>query len=39
MKLTGHTSVDMNKGYTHMELEPLRAAISAIPDIEGKKDE
>jgi len=25
------SSVEMNKGYTHMELEPLRAAISAIP--------
>ena len=22
----GHTSVEMNKGYTHLELEPLRAA-------------
>jgi integrase len=31
MKLTGHTSSDMNKGYTHLELEPLRKAIEAIP--------
>jgi len=29
----------MNKGYTHMELEPLRAAITLIPGIEGKKVE
>ena len=27
MKLTGHMSAEMNKGYTHHELEPLRAAI------------
>lgn len=33
MKLTGHTSAEMNKGYTHHELEPLRAAIAAIPAI------
>jgi hypothetical protein len=29
----------MNKGYTHMELEPLRAAVSAIPGVTGKKAE
>ncbi|HEV2046909.1 MAG TPA: site-specific integrase [Chthoniobacterales bacterium] len=33
MKLTGHVSAEMNNGYTHHELEPLRAAISAIPSI------
>ena len=33
MKLTGHTSVEMNKGYTHLELAPLRAAVVAIPGI------
>ncbi len=33
MKLTGHTSMEMNKGYTHHELEPLRKAIIAIPSI------
>jgi integrase len=33
MKLTGHTSVEMNKGYTHHELKPLRAAIGKIPGI------
>jgi len=33
MKLTGHMSADMNKGYTHHELEPLRAAVAVIPGI------
>jgi integrase len=33
MKLTGHVSAEMNKGYTHHELEPLRAAVRAIPSI------
>jgi len=35
-KLTGHASADMNKIYTHHELEPLRAAIGKIPAIGGK---
>ena len=38
MKLTGHMTADMNRGYTHLELEPLRIAISAIPSIPSKKD-
>jgi hypothetical protein len=37
--LIGHTSVEMNKGYTHMEMEPLRTAISAIPGVTGQKVE
>ncbi len=36
MKLTGHMSADMNKGYTHLELEPLRAAVAVIPAIQRK---
>ena len=36
MKLTGHLSADMNKGYTHLELEPLRAAVGVIPAIQRK---
>jgi integrase len=32
-KLTGHTSAETNKVYTHHELEPLRAAIAVIPRI------
>jgi hypothetical protein len=33
VKLTGHVSAEMNKGYTHHELAPLRAAIGLIPAI------
>jgi len=33
MKLTGHMSAEMNRGYTHHELEPLRAAIARIPAV------
>lgn len=33
-KLTGHSSPEMNKRYTHHELEPLRAAIGKIPSVE-----
>jgi integrase len=32
-KLTGHASAAMNEVYTHRELEPLRAAISALPTV------
>jgi integrase len=35
MKLTGHVSAEMNKGYTHHELAPLRAAVNTLPTIEG----
>ena len=35
-KLTGHTSAETNKVYTHHELEALRAAVSVIPRIGGK---
>jgi integrase len=35
MKLTGHVSTEMNKGYTHHELEPLRAAVNTLPTIGG----
>ena len=38
MKLTGHTSAEMNKGYTHHELAPLRAAVAVIPGIQRKKN-
>jgi integrase len=33
-KLTGHSSAEMNKRYTHHELEPLRAAIAKIPSVD-----
>jgi integrase len=32
-KLTGHASAEMNKIYTHHELEPLRNAIGVIPEL------
>jgi integrase len=35
-KLTGHTSAETNKVYTHHDLEALRAAVAVIPRIGGK---
>jgi integrase len=35
-KLTGHASAEMNKNYTHHELEPLRAAVNVIPSVNRK---
>jgi integrase len=35
-KLTGHTSAETNKVYTHHELEALRAAVAVIPRVGGK---
>jgi integrase len=35
-KLTGHTSAETNKVYTHHELEQLRSAVSVIPSVCGK---
>jgi integrase len=32
-KLTGHASAEMNKLYTHHDLEPLRAAIATLPTV------
>jgi integrase len=32
-QLTGHSSAEMNKIYTHHELEPLRAAIATLPSL------
>jgi integrase len=31
--LTGHTSVEVNKIYTHLELGPLRAAVEKLPSL------
>jgi integrase len=31
MKLTGHQSIDVHQRYTHVQLEPLRKAIGALP--------
>jgi integrase len=32
-RLTGHSSAEMNRIYTHHELEPLRAAVATIPSL------
>jgi integrase len=31
MKLTGHSSKEVHRGYTHLELDTLRKAIGTIP--------
>ena len=36
MKLTGHKSVDVHQRYTHVQLEPLRKAIAAIPGLQQR---
>lgn len=33
MKLTGHKSAAVHKGYTHLELETLRSAIGKLPSL------
>ena len=33
MKLTGHSDQDVHAGYTHHELETLRAAVAHIPSV------
>jgi hypothetical protein len=33
MRLTGHMSAEMNRGYTHHELARLRAAMAQIPAV------
>jgi integrase len=34
-KLTGHASQDMNKDYTHLELETVRRAVESISRLQG----
>jgi hypothetical protein len=38
-KLTGHASKDMNKHYTHLELETVRRAVESISRLPGKTSE
>jgi hypothetical protein len=33
MKLVGHKTLDVHQRYTHVELEPQRAAIAALPPL------
>jgi len=35
-RLTGHSTVEANKVYTHHTLEPLRAAIATLPSLASK---
>lgn len=35
MKLTGHKSASVHKGYTHLELETLRQAMGKLPNLPG----
>jgi len=35
-KLTGHASQDMNKHYTHLELETVRRAVESIFAVAGQ---
>ena len=36
MKLTGHKSEAVHAGYTHHELETLRAAVGKLPGLHAK---
>ncbi len=38
MALTGHKSSKINDGYTHLDLDRRRAAISKLPDLEAGKE-
>jgi site-specific recombinase XerD len=33
MKLTGHKSAEIHRGYTHLELETLKDAIKKLPGL------
>lgn len=39
MKLTGHSSIDINAGYTRFEMETLRRAIGSISRLPKGTDE
>ena len=36
MKLTGHKSAEVHRGYTHLELETLKAAMAKLPSLTAK---
>jgi hypothetical protein len=36
-KLTGHASQDMNKQYTHLELETVRRAVESISRLPARR--
>jgi uncharacterized protein (DUF433 family) len=33
MKLTGHKSAEIHRGYTHLEMETLKAALEKLPKL------
>ena len=37
MKLIGHKSLDVHQRYTHMQLEPLKQAIAALPTLNRRE--
>lgn len=36
MKLTGHKSAAIHKGYTHLEMKTLKKAIKKLPGLGGQ---
>jgi hypothetical protein len=34
MKLTGHKSAEIHRGYTHLELETLKDAVKRLPSLD-----
>ena len=38
MRLTGHKSLAVHQRYSHVELEPLRKAISVLPRLSGEDE-
>jgi hypothetical protein len=39
MKLTGHSSKAMNTRYTHLEVDTLKNAVTALPLFKSKAEE
>jgi hypothetical protein len=33
MKLTGHKSAEIHRGYAHLEMDPLKDAIKKLPGL------
>ena len=37
MKLTGHKSAEIHRGYTHLEMDTLKDAIKKLPGLHPEK--
>jgi hypothetical protein len=37
MKLTGHKSAEIHRGYTHLEMETLKEALEKLPSLTSTK--